>query len=169
MVTILYALISIPCTSATLIYCGRLIVGIIKLIVVTFEGKLLKRKRIHYFQRKFIGLQLLATVGSVMLFAYYHNSIVAPSQSFSTSLYFVFITVSTIGFGDIVPGQSHYASSTLLEVAMTALLEFNMIFTSMALVAAMISALTNIASEESGGRENQYTAKVAAKHMSAKT
>ena len=104
MLTILYALISIPCTSATLIYCGRLIVGIIKFLVVTFEGKLLKRKRIHYFQRKFITLQLLATVGSVMLFAYYHNSIVmSDDQNFLTSLYFAFVTVSTIGFGDIVP------------------------------------------------------------------
>jgi len=159
MVTVLYALIAIPCTTATLIYCGRFIVSIIKLVVVVFEGRLLKRNRIQYFQRKFITLQLLTTIGIVMVFAYYNYLVTVTDPNFLTSLYFTFVTVSTIGFGDIVHDPLYYFELSMLEIVMTGLFEFTLIFSAMSLVSAMISAVINIKAEESRKKKIRNTVK----------
>jgi len=144
---------------ATLIYCGRFIVSIIKLLVVVFEGRLLKRNRIQYFQRKFITLQLLTTIGIVMVFAYYNYLVTVTDPNFLTSLYFTFVTVSTIGFGDIVHDPLYYFELSMLEIVMTGLFEFTLIFSAMSLVSAMISAVMNIKAEESRKKKIRNTVK----------
>ena len=99
-ITILYAIPSIGVTMQMLVNAGKIMNNITQLGIVFVEKKVLKRSRLSNASIKtFCGQVLFATTLWFVLAAI--NSMEkAQGQRFRDSVYFIFISLATIGFGD---------------------------------------------------------------------
>ena len=101
-VLIPFALCFIPLATVTVVILGRILAAAIKLLVILVEEHILRRKRIKWFQRKFITVQVYACAGLRCLNAYYYYNTWFSNYTYLDNVYFAFVTMSTIGFGDMV-------------------------------------------------------------------
>ena len=97
-----FALCFIPLATVTVVILGRILAAAIKLLVILVEEHILRRKRIKWFQRKFITVQVCACAGFMCLNAYYYYNTWFSNYTYLDNVYFAFVTMSTIGFGDMV-------------------------------------------------------------------
>ena len=102
MLTIIYAIPTITISTITYVYCGNMVKNAVKVLVVTFEVKVMKRRQVHRLTLKTVLLQLLLCVTLILLFSLFFNMADSMGLSYLDSFYFVMVTLLTIGFGDIV-------------------------------------------------------------------
>ena len=79
-----------------------------KLLIIFVEHRLLKRQQIVHFQKKYLTIQLLLTICPLLLQANLSKEFIMNTLSgekgdgttFLDRFYFIFVTSTTIGFGD---------------------------------------------------------------------
>ena len=111
-----FAMISIPITTASVVFCGRFITAAIKYFIISFESRVLKHDKITKCQRKIMCIELLLNLTVTLLLSLLDNKTSMQNYSFFDSFYFIFITISTIGFGDITNNIEYYSSKGWLNV-----------------------------------------------------
>ena len=111
--TIIYAMIFIPITTASVVFCGRFITAAIKYLIISFESKVLKRDKIVKFKAKIILAEILLNMASVSALSLFYLCTLLRNKSFFDAVYFVFISLSTIGFGDITLDYNFVSTSKL--------------------------------------------------------
>ena len=89
--TIIYAIIMIPITTASLVLSGRLITASIKYLIVVFESRVLKRTKIIRFQRKVVGIEILLNAVLIVLQAALYHKTVLHYRGLFDAFYYIFI------------------------------------------------------------------------------
>ena len=146
--TIIYAMIFIPITTASVVFCGRFITAAIKYLIIFFESKVLKRDKIVKFRVKIILAQTLLNLASVTALSVFYYRTLLRNKSFFDSVYFVFITLSTIGFGDINL-DLHFLSNSTLTIFFSILLEWVLFYIGFSSLASLISTCVSSETERS--------------------
>ena len=111
----------------------------IKSQIIYFEKKILRRSQPKNIQRKSIIAVFVATVISLSVIS--AISVKIQSWDFSLALYVWFVTLTTIGFGDYVPGGSD--SSDPVHFAFEAVFVVIAIIVSLTLVACILHVLSD--------------------------
>ena len=140
--TMVYALIGIPMTSAALIYVGRVITLAIKLLLVTIEG-CLRKKIISKLKIKAACVELFLCLLNLYIISVYQHFTGLRNYSFFDSVYFSFISITTIGFGDIQFDQTYYNNLEPYEMWAIYLMEMGLYFTNFALFASIIDSFAS--------------------------
>ena len=96
-----YSICFIPLNAVELFFTGRLITNLFKFVVLKSEEFFMRRKKVKWIQRKILVIQIISLVIIILLHAWFLNATIMNNDSFMTCIYFVYITLSTIGFGDI--------------------------------------------------------------------
>ena len=100
--TVIFAIPAISMSTITYIYCGNMVKAIVKITIVSFEVRILKRRVIRKLNLKTFCMQLCVCNAFILMlsgFSYYSQSM---NLSLVDSFYFNMVTLLTIGFGDIV-------------------------------------------------------------------
>ena len=154
--TIICAITMIPGTTASYSFIGRALVNTIQLFIISVECKLLKHQQVIMLNRKTVVLQVLLTIGTISCHGtiYFFWGILIPDNStILDAIYFSFISVSTIGFGDIIYDLSYIIKNILTLKNITFAIATGLMFMmDFALLASLISFLTNL-------NENQFDKK----------
>jgi len=101
MVTVVFAIFVIPHTIMTFEICGKVIENLLQLFIVSIERRILSRKAItHFFVKTLISESFLTVLTLVLHAAIYTKMKILKDHRFVETFYFVFVTTSTIGFGD---------------------------------------------------------------------
>lgn len=139
-VTMIYALPAIGVTVTMYSYAGKFINTVTKLFFVYLEIHLLKHKRIHNCSAKAFGGQIFFALSSLLilggLITYTEREM---ALSFSDSLYYGFITLTTIGFGDI-----YIPPERLMEEPWVFVIRLLVFFMGMGAVASAITGLSDM-------------------------
>jgi len=85
----------------------------VKLFIIFIEHRLVERQQIFHFQRKFVILQLILTICTLVLQAYLTkpftvNTTKEGELTFIDMFYFIVITATTVGFGDFNLDYEYY-------------------------------------------------------------
>ena len=150
----IYATLSIPIASLTTIYCAKTIDHCVKYLVLLFEQRALKRQRVVWFTRKCACIEMLYLVLMIMFYAWRQHDTILRHHTFFDAVYHVFITVTTIGFGDLDPDQTARGSQSGLQMVLNLLIEIVVFFISFSLMGAFISGLVS-SEEENNNKEEQ--------------
>ena len=102
MLTIFYAIPTIILSTITYVYCGNMVKYAVKIFIINFEMKILKRKDVTKLNIKGVLLQLLLCTILILFFSLFFHIAESMNLSYLDSFYFVMVTLFTIGFGDIV-------------------------------------------------------------------
>ena len=148
MATIVFASITIPITIATLTSLANIIKACIKLWVMCLELCLFKCRRketrnIRNFERKCFALETLVTVLSITLQAaiFTWQEYLTDSR-FTETLYSVFITASTIGFGDFSYNEEVLRKKHVLVKTVLAIVNLVLKYLNLAMVASVFTTLS---------------------------
>lgn len=102
--TILYGIPAISITMAMNIYFGNVVVDGTKILLVIFHTRILKLKLVRHLPMKVFCVQLILGVITCITYTFVSLHLVKPyegfEETFTNAIYFVFVTLSTIGFGD---------------------------------------------------------------------
>lgn len=95
---ILVCLMGIPLSLLTLKSVGQLLAHRIRIVVATFERKVLNRQDVKHVKTKSAVILFLIMVSSIIVY----SRLLMRSQNwtFVQGVYFCFVSFSTIGFGD---------------------------------------------------------------------
>ena len=149
-----FALCLIPLATVSVVILERILAAAIKLLVILVEEHILRRKRIQWFQRKFITIQVCACASFLCLNAYYYYKTFFSNHTYLDNVYFTFVTMSTIGFGDMVVRSNFVRNSSLamqVFVSTVDLVIFYINFTSQAsIIGSITSAKTNHPDDDGG-------------------
>ena len=147
LLTMIYAIFAIPLSTATIIFCGRVIMDAFKLTIIIFEQRVLKRQEIIYFKRKIIFFQVLFTCFVFSFYTWFFRWITGYDKlSFFDSFYFTFTTVSTIGFGDILVTPDYIQLEMWIQIIIN-LAVYVLFFATISMVSSLISAITDLQTE----------------------
>ena len=106
----IYATVGVPFTIAYYTLIADIITIIIARLIRKLEGKLLKRSKVNHLEIKvFITSFLLHTV-VLHLACALMSTLATPKLSYVDTMYFMFQTVTTIGYGDVYPHFSDHWS-----------------------------------------------------------
>ena len=141
--TIIWGLLSIPMSTISVVFCGRFIASVTKLGIVTFETKILKRQSIHNLCKKLIGIQILLNILSGLIYSVIVNEMIFPDRHFLDSIYFVFVTISTIGFGDLSYDAYKVVKKFGAEEVILAISEFIVFYVSFSILASLIDTMVS--------------------------
>lgn len=128
---VVYALFGIPGTCLTLKAVGDKIAEIFTRLVTTFEQRLLKRPHPHHVELKVASMTIFLTVILLLPLMSLIVKVRHQEWTFIDSFYFTFITLSTIGFGDLLPQFNKDADYILVLLAFVGLAFVSSIFCSM--------------------------------------
>ena len=95
-----YAVPGIALAITTYSYGAWGLSGITKCFLILVEIKILKRKKINYFNIKILTCQIVMTVSVLFLQAAFHSYKELENYSYLDAVYFTFVSLTTIGFGD---------------------------------------------------------------------
>jgi len=136
--TIIVAIPLIGLTGINLSYAGNLIVTTTKIIMVKLEKRKSNRECVKLCSKKVFAIQCV-----LMLLAWFFFSLVCILSSQMKPLdaiYFIFITLTTIGLGDITfPNEGRERERSIM-----ALLSFVFFNLAMATVASVVTIVTEI-------------------------
>eukprot|EP00111_Clytia_hemisphaerica_P021106 TCONS_00062179-protein len=149
--TMVYATISIPIASLTTIYCAKTVDNCVKYMVLMFEQRALKRQKVVWFTRKCACIEMVYLVFMIMFYAWRQHDTILRNYTFFDAVYHVFITVTTIGFGDLDPDQSGRTSQTGVQMVAILMVEIIVFFITFSLMGAFISGI--VSTEE--GKNNK--------------
>ena len=142
-------MIFIPIGTASVVFCGRFITAVIKYFIITFESRILKREKITKFARKIIAIQVALNIKFILLTSLFYHKTLLKHLTFFDSFYFVFITVSTIGFGDIKYDLESVTQIDALEQMIYGTVDFVLFYISFSLLAAIINSCVSIGTDSS--------------------
>ena len=142
-------MIFIPITTASVVFCGRFITATIKYFIITFESRVLQRKKVTKFERKIIATQVVLNIKFILLLSLFYHRTTLRHLTFFDSFYFAFITLSTIGFGDIKYHFGEYAQYTTVEQTTSDLVLFVLFYTSFSLLASIIGSCVSLGTDSS--------------------
>ena len=150
----IFALIAIPSSTATLIYSSAMIICLVQLAIIKVEHHFLRRPKIKYFQKKrgIVQLLLFLLTFVMMCFSYQPFIISTEDRNKEVStldvVYFIFVTLTTIGFGDFVqdheafvPENGDYGSSHIWAYFCVSISGY----ASLGLAASLINLMANLA------------------------
>ena len=118
---------------------GEKMKHVIKSHIIYFEKKILKRSQPQNIQRKSLIAVFVATAVSLSVIS--AISVKLENWDFSLALYIWFVTLTTIGFGDYVPGGS--GTSDPVHLAFEAIFVVIAIIVSLTLVACILHVLSD--------------------------
>ena len=98
--TMFYAVPGISLAVATYSYAACALIGITKCLLILLEINLLKRTRIRYFKIKVLICQIFMALSTLFIEAAFHTFKELENYGYLDAVYFTFITLTTIGFGD---------------------------------------------------------------------
>lgn len=139
-----YALFGIPIAGVLLVK----IASALKDRFTSLSGKILKRAPKNPLLTENSVSLFLAVLG-VLLFIFIPAAIfnVIEDWTYGQSLYYCFITLTTIGFGDFVPGQESGAHRNLYKILLMV-----WIFVGLAFLTLLLEILTDLASKTAVSR-----------------
>ena len=160
--TMIFALLAIPACTASLIFSSVVIICLVQLAIIKVEHCFLRRPKLMFFQRKSGIIQLSLFLASFFgtCFGYIHILVNTEDRSkeikILDSIYFTFITLTTIGFGDIV--QDHEKmflhQMTVKTFTLHVLSTLNA-YVSLGLAASLINLMANLTSRKNKNIENK--------------
>ena len=98
--TMFYAVPGIALAITTYSYGAWGLSGITKCFLILIEIKILKRKKINYFKIKILTCQIVLTLSVLFIEAAFHSYKELENYSYLDAVYFTFVSITTIGFGD---------------------------------------------------------------------
>ena len=137
--TMFYAVPGISLAVATYSYAACALTGITKCLLILLEIIFLKRKRIHHFNIKILTCQIFMALSMLFIEAAFHSYKELENYSYLDAVYFKFVTLTTIGFGDLSLNIKKHAEKPYLffVVAIIFLL-------GLGLVASVVSSVAEI-------------------------
>ncbi|XP_066920667.1 potassium channel subfamily K member 9-like [Clytia hemisphaerica] len=156
--TILFALCGIPIATVTTMACGKTIDGCIKYLIIGFEEKILKRKQIVWFKRKVALVEVSTTMTLILLSALYKKTEGFHRETYFDCVYYIFIMMTTIGFGDMQPDPKHRIErleDSHISLFIDVLFDIFLFIVTFSMMAAFISALTSVGDEDSEGKKTE--------------
>ena len=111
---VFYALAGIPGTCLVLKSIGDQIAILISVFITVFEKKCLRRAKPLKVKKKTTVVTVILTLCVVLPTVAAAVKLRRNDMTYFESVYFTFITLSTIGFGDFVPYYQHDAEYLLL-------------------------------------------------------
>ena len=144
-----YAMIFIPITTASVVFCGRFITAKIKYFIVALETKVMKRDKIKWFQTKIITIQVLLNLVFMMLQAKLYHHFGLQKKGLFDAVYFVFITTTTLGFGDLRLDSKVFFDMTLTGRWCFGLSTFCLFYISFSLLASIINSCVSFGTDSS--------------------
>ena len=149
--TMVYAIIGIPLTSASMIYLGRVITLAIKLLVVTCEECLFSRRKVSRLTTKVACMEIFLCILTLYLVSLYQHLSGLRNHDFFDAVYYTFITITTIGFGDIQFDQTYYSGLMEYEVWLVYILDVSLFLINFALFASIIDSFASWWMEDDKG------------------
>ncbi|XP_066911149.1 potassium channel subfamily K member 4-like [Clytia hemisphaerica] len=146
--TIIYAIFAIPITTASVVFCGRFITAVIKYLIIFFESRVLKRNKIVKFRSKIIFAEIILNLASITALSLFYHFTLLRKKPFFDSVYFVFISLSTIGFGDVTLDLDTISESTLI-LFLSVLLDWLLFYIGFSSLASLISTMVSSETERS--------------------
>ena len=159
--TMVYALIGIPLTSAAMIYVGRVITLAIKLLLVTIE-ECLRKNTISKLKIKAACVEVFLCLLNLYILSLYQHLTGLRNYSFFDAVYFSFITITTIGFGDIQFDQTYYYNIEQYEIWAIYFIDMGLFLTNFALFASIIDSFASWYMEDGNdddGKKNKLSDK----------
>ena len=98
--TMFYAVPGISLAVATCSYASCALICITKCLLILLEIILLKRKRVHNFKIKILICQIFMVLSTLFIEAAFHSNKELENYNYLDAVYFTFVTLTTIGFGD---------------------------------------------------------------------
>ena len=142
-----YAMIFIPITTASVVFCGRFITAVIKYFITTFESKVLKRNKIVRFQRKVISIEIILNTLLIPSLALAYHMTHLRNHDFFEAFYFTFISLTTIGFGDTEFDLKYHQDLSIAEFWIFLIVDWLFFFVSYSMLASLIGTIVSAGTE----------------------
>lgn len=155
MATVVFAIFTIPLTIRILNLISGIVKYCIELIIVLIERKLLKRNTINHFKVKCFLIEILVCGGLLTLQATLFMAYGYLTDSrFTESFYSVFITSSTIGFGDFDYNLLDIAKRSELTKTLFQTFDLLLKYFNLAMVASVFSTMSEFQWKENKDDDN---------------
>jgi hypothetical protein len=137
-----FTVFGIPLTVYMLNTVGQNICHFVCFIINTIEKRLLKKKEIKSCKVKSLCAVSLLTVALLVFMA--GISVKAEGWSFGLGLYVWFVTFTTVGFGDYIPGNGSTTADTPIAII------YRLIFVAigLSLISTIFNAMTDCIEEK---------------------
>ncbi|XP_066935446.1 potassium channel subfamily K member 2-like [Clytia hemisphaerica] len=148
---ILTIVLSIPLigmTGINLTYAGDLIVTLTKVVMVKFERSFYHRKSVKICAKKVCVVQFMLLLLVWILFAWCAYYVQRPRLAPIDAIYFVYVTLTTIGYGDYYFPVDMRVKHVALSIIVTLLLTV-----AMATLASVITSIAEIVRSMKIGEE----------------
>ena len=145
MVTVTYAIFTIPLMMAVLSLCANAIKYSLQLLIVAVEKRILRRnqQKILHFHPKCLILESVTLIICILLHAsIYTNMKILTDSRYIETVYSVFIMTSTIGFGDFEYDTKKLQHDSDLEKLVFALSDLLFKFINLALLGSFFSTFS---------------------------
>ena len=134
----IYASVGIPFTIAYYSLIADIITILIARLIRKLERKLLKRRQVHHLEIKVFLMSCLFNTVFLHVPCALMSTLATPKLSYIDSMYFMFQTITTIGYGDIYP---HFSDQRSVKSYVIIGIVDALSLLGLALVAAVIAAM----------------------------
>lgn len=146
--TIIYSICFIPLNAVELVFTGRLITNLFKLVVLNIEEVLLRRKKVFWIHRKVLFIQMTTLISIMLVHAWILHSMAMQNESFINCIYFIYITLSTIGFGDISFDVNYLASLSPVEHLLMGTVDPILFYLGFSMLSSLIDSVVSLRAEQ---------------------
>ncbi|XP_066923609.1 potassium channel subfamily K member 9-like [Clytia hemisphaerica] len=152
--TIVMAIIGIPMASANVLFCGKAINNTIKYLIVCFENACLKRQKIVWLKRKVAAVQIYLTISTILLHSVFYKMTTLQESSFFEIIYYVCVTMLTIGFGDVYPDTTYLYQLSMVQLVIFTSLDVAFFYWTFSLLGSIIDFIRSLETDL-GTKENK--------------